>query len=131
MIILLAPAAACSSNTSISTASVSPTGSPASPGGGAVINSDSIVTAQIMSINQRAGGYAWEIDILIESSIDVDALPNPTKDSLGKTITVQTDMDMTPFKVGEVITARVKYAGDVPKPGIVLYMYNIAPEIHP
>jgi hypothetical protein len=115
--------AACSSSAS------PPTTAP--PSGGAVINSDSVVTAQIRSIHRQSSGYPWAVDVLIQSSVDVDTLPNPTKDSVGKTITVQTDQDMTSYKAGDVITARIKYTGDVPKPGITLYMYDIAPEIRP
>jgi hypothetical protein len=101
------------------------------PGGTLVVNSDSIVTARIDAIRQPTVGYAWELDVLIENSIDVDALPNPTKSDVGKIVTVETNQDMTSYQVGDVVTARVKYAGDVPKPGIILYMYNIAPEIKP
>jgi hypothetical protein len=127
LIILSATLPACKS-----AASPTPTTStPAGPGGGAVINSDSIVTAKLAAIRQQSTPNTWELDVLIESSVDVGSLPNPTKDSVGKVITVRTDQDMTPFKVNDVVTARVKYAGDVPRPGIFLYMYNIAPEIKP
>lgn len=105
----------------------STTSTTTTPGGGAVVNSDSIVTATIESIIKETTGYPWQLDVLIQSSSDVDSLPNPTKDSIGKTITVKTDQDMTFYKVGDVVTARVKYVGDVPKPGITLYMYSIAP----
>jgi hypothetical protein len=107
------------------------TSTPPGPGGGAVINSDSIVTARLAAITRQSSTEVWELDVLIESSVDVGSLPNPTRDSVGKVITVRTDQDMTPFKVNDVVTARVKYAGDVPKPGIYLYMYNITPEIKP
>ena len=63
---------------------------------------------------------------MLQTSTDVDSLPNPTKDSVGKVITVKTDQDMTSFNVNDIISARVKYVGDVPKPGITLYVYNIA-----
>jgi hypothetical protein len=96
------------------------------PGGGAIINSDSLVTAQIQAINKQASGYPWQLDVLIQSSVDVGTLPNPTKDSVGKVISVKTDQDMTTFKVNDAITAKVKYVGDVPLPGITLYIYNIA-----
>ena len=101
------------------------------PGGGAVINSDSVVTAKIQAIRKQTTGYPWELDVLIQTSVDVGTLPNPTKSDVGKVITVKTDQDMSSFKVGDVVTAKVKYVGDIPKPGITLYMYNIAPEIHP
>jgi hypothetical protein len=105
------------------TETTSPT--PGGPGGGAVINSDSIVTATIQAIRQQTSGYPWELDILVQSSIDVGSLPNPTKDSIGKVITVKTDQDLNTFKVNDNITARVKYVGDVPKPGITLYIYDL------
>ena len=121
--VLIFTAASCGSGTTTLTTSNSP--------GGAVINSDSIVTAQITSISRQDTGYPWKVDVLIQNSVDVDNLPNPTKDSIGKTITVQTDQDMTTYKEGDVVTARVKYVGDVPKPGITLYMYDISPEGYP
>ncbi len=99
---------------------------PGGPGGGAVINSDSIVTAKIQAIRHPASGYPWELDILIQDSVDVGSLPNPTKDDVGKVITVKTDQDMAFFKVSDTVTAKVKYVGDVPRPGITLYIYDIA-----
>jgi len=118
--------AACSNNTTTTTP---PTGT--GPGGEAIVNSDSVITAKIQAIRPQTTGYPWEIDILVQSSVDVGTLPNPTKDSVGKVVTVKTDVDMTAYKAGDVVTAKVKYVGDVPKPGITLYMYNIAPEIPP
>lgn len=103
-----------------------PTATALPPGGGALVNSDSIVTAKIQAIRKQTSGYPWEIDVLIQRSVDVGTLPNPTKDSVGKIITVKTDQDISSYKVGEEITAKVKYVGDVPKPGITLYMYDIA-----
>jgi hypothetical protein len=60
-------------------------------GGEAVVNSDSIVIATIQSITKETSGYPWQLDVLIQSSTDVGSLPNPTKDSVGKTVTVKTD----------------------------------------
>ena len=38
-----------------------------------------------------------------------------------------TDQNMTSYKVNDVVTAKIKYAGDVNIPGgISLYMYNVA-----
>ncbi len=100
-------------------------------GGTTVVNSDSVVTAKIEAIRKQTSGYPWELSILIKYSTNVDNLPNPTKDSIGKAVTVKTDQDMNSFKVGDVVNARVKHVGDVPKPGIILYMYNIELEIYP
>ncbi len=107
-------------------ASPAPVPTPGGPGGGTVINSDSVVTAKIQAIRQETSGYPWELDVLIQDSVDVGTLPNPTKDSIGKVVTAKTDQDMSPFKVNDVVTARVKYVGDVPRPGISLYIYDIA-----
>jgi hypothetical protein len=101
------------------------------PGGGLIVQSDSLDTGKIAAIRQQTTGYPWEMDLLIQSSTDVGSLPNPTKDSVGKVITVKTDQDLSQFKAGEIITARIKYVGDVPKPGITLYIYNIIPEASP
>ena len=95
------------------------------PGGGAVINSDSIITGQIKAIRPEATGYPWEVDVLIQTSQNVGDLPNPTGDKIGQIITAKTDVNMNSFSVGQIVTARVKYVGDVPKPGISLYIYNI------
>ena len=125
--------AACtsSSGTTPTPTSISPAPVPGGPGGGAIINSDSVVTAKIQAIRAQTSGYPWELDVLIKNSVDVGTLPNPTKDSVGKVITVKTDQDVSAYKVNDVVTARVKYVGDVPKPGITLYIYDIAPLIPP
>jgi hypothetical protein len=108
-----------------------PTTTVSGPGGGAIVNSDSVVTAKIQAIRKTATGYPWELDVLIQTSTDVDKLPNPVKDSVGKVVTVKTDQDVASYTAGETVTARIKYVGDVPKPGITLYIYNVALETHP
>ena len=118
--------AGCSGTaTPTATTPIATSPSPGGPGGGAVINSDSMVKATIQAIRQQTTGYPWELDVLIKTSTDVGSLPNPTKDSVGKVITVKTDQDITSFKVNDSISAKVKYVGDVPKPGITLYIYDI------
>jgi hypothetical protein len=114
---------ACKSAASTTTPSPTTTG----PTGGSVINSDSVITGTIKAIREQATGFPWEVDILVQSSLDVGTLPNPTKDSIGKVITVKTDQDMTSFKAGDTVSAKVKYVGDVPKPGITLYLYEVLP----
>jgi hypothetical protein len=132
-LVLIVPAFfACSAATTTSTTptlTLSSTTTP-NPGGGALINSDSIITAKIQAIRQKSSGFPWELDVLVQSSVDVGSLPNPTKDSVGKVITVETDQDVTSFKVNDVVTAKVKYVGDVPQPGITLYIYNIQMQIN-
>lgn len=93
--------------------------------GTTVINSNSIIAGEIRAIRQKSSGYPWEIDVLIQTAQDVSNLPNPVKDKVGQVVTVETDENMQPFKVGQKINANIKYVGDVPKPGIILYMYNI------
>jgi hypothetical protein len=110
------------STTTTTTTETAPSGS---PGGGAVINSDSIITGKIQAIRSEATGYPWEVDVLVETSENVGSLPNPTGDKIGQVITTKTDEDMSLFQVGQDISAKVKYVGDVPKPGISLYLYNI------
>ncbi len=105
---------------------VSPTAG--GPGGGAIINSDSIISGQMKAIRKEATGYPWEVDVLVQSSDNVDNLPNPTKDKVGQVITAKAEQDLTLFKVGQAITARVKYVGDVPRPGIFLFIYDIVPK---
>jgi hypothetical protein len=117
MIILLALSAACRGASDTNTSK---------PVGGAVVNSDSIVKATIKSITAQSSGYSWTLDVLIQSTQDVDSLVNPVKDSVGKIVTVFTDQDMKPFKVNDVVTAKIKYTGDVNIPGgIRMYMYDI------
>ena len=111
--------AGCSSSTTTTMA--------VKPGSGAVINSDSLVTVKIVSITKQATGYPWKLDVLIQSTIDVNNLPNPVKDSVGKTVTVVTDENMSSFKVNDIVTGQIKYVGDVNIPGgISMYMYTIA-----
>ena len=103
-----------------------PTPTPGSPGGGAVIKTDSFVTARIQSI-AKASADSWKLDVLIENIQDVNDLPNPVKDSFGKVVSVMTDQDMTSYKVNDVVTAKIKDVGDVDLPGaIVLYIYDVA-----
>ncbi len=113
---------ACSGNT---TSSPTTSTSPSPGGGGAVVQSDSVITGEIKAIRQQTTGYPWEADVLVQSSEDVNGLPNPTKDKVGQVITAKTDEDLGAFTVGQTITARVKYVGDVPLPGISLYIYEI------
>ena len=101
--------------------------SAAPPGGGAVVNSDSIITGEIKTIRPMVTGYPWEADVLITGSQDVDRLPNPVKDKTGQVVTLKTNIDLSGFHSGQKITARVKYVGDVPLPGISLNIYDIRP----
>lgn len=115
-------ATACSGT---GTPNTSPSPSPSKGGGGAVVQSDSIISGEIKVIRQQTTGYPWEVDVLIQSAEDVDSLPNPVKDKVGQVVTAKTDEDLSSFHVAQQITARVKYVGDVPLPGISLYIYNI------
>jgi len=100
---------------------------PVAPIGAAVVNSDSIITGEIRGIRARPTGYPWQVDVLIISSEDVGNLPNPTKDKIGQVITAKSDTNMADFKVGMTVQANIRYVGDVPLPGIFLYIYNITP----
>jgi len=127
MIILIMVAGACKSTTATAT-----TPTPGRPGGGAVVNSDSIVTAKIQSITKQSTGYPWKLDVLIQNTVNVGSLPNPVSNSVGKVVTVLIDQDMTSYKVNDVVTAKIKYSGDVNTPSsIILYMYNVALEVKP
>ncbi len=105
--------------------STTPTTTAPGPGGGLVVNSDSIISGKIVAIRSESTGYPWQIDVQILTTQDVGTLPNPVKDNVGQTVTLRTDQDMSSFKVGQTIQAHVKYVGDVPKPGIVLYIFDI------
>ena len=109
----------CSSSTAATTTTPSAGPRPA------IITSDSVITATIKAIRQESTGYPWEVDILVNSSASVGDLPNPTQDSIGKIISVKTDENMAKFKAADNINAKVKYTGDVPRPGITLYLYNV------
>jgi ABC-type oligopeptide transport system substrate-binding subunit len=115
--------AACKSSTTTSTV----TSTVISPGNGAVINSDSVDTVKIVSISAQTIGYPWLLDVVIDSTSNVGTLPNPVATSVGNTVTVVTDQDMSKYKVNDIITAKIKYAGDVNIPGgIRLYLYSAA-----
>jgi len=125
-LILVAAAGACKSSTTTATPTTT------RPGSGSVINSDSIVTAQIQSITAQSTGYPWKMNVLIQSSTNVGDLPNPVSDSIGKVVIVVSDQDMSAYKVIDTVTAKIKYVGDVDIPaGISLYMYNVAPQTTP
>ena len=95
ILVLAATAVACKTTT--------PTPTLGRPVGGAVINSDSVITAKIQSISKQSTGDPWKLDVLIQDSQDVGTLPNPVKDSVNKVITVVTDQDMTAFKNNDVV----------------------------
>jgi hypothetical protein len=109
-------------------ASASPSPSPSLGGGGAIVQSDSIISGEVKNIRKQTSGYPWEVDVLINSSEDVDSLANPTRDKLGQVITAKADEDLSSFEINQLITAKVKYVGDVPLPGITLYIYDIRKE---
>jgi hypothetical protein len=97
------------------------------PGSGAVVNSDSVVTVKIQSIIKQSTGYPWKLEVLIQNTQNVGTLTNPVKESVNKVVTVVTDQEMTSFKVNDVVSAKIKYVGDVNIPGgIGLYMYEVA-----
>ena len=123
LMISVAFLAACTGKANPATTTTVSTGT--GGGGGAVINSDSIISGTIKAIHQQSTGYPWEIDVQIKTSQDVGSLPNPAKDKIGQVVTMKTDQDISKFVVGQNISARVKYVGDVPLPGITLYIYNI------
>jgi hypothetical protein len=124
-VMLLAGLVSCKANTGNTTPSTTPPVSPGGPITGTVINSDSVITANIQAIRKQTTGYPWEIDIIVLTSANVDSLPNPTAGDIGKMVTVKTDQDMSAFQANQIVTGRVKDVGDVPKPGITLYMYSI------
>ncbi len=113
-----APGGATTTSTATSTAP--------GPGGGLVIQSDSIIRGRVVAVRPQMGGYPWEADVLVLSSQSVGDLPNPTADKVGQVITVRSNEDLSGIEPGTDITARVKYAGDVPQPGIFLLIYDIA-----
>lgn len=136
IVILLLSLTACSGTTPTTTtiqmtlpptttSTPAPTTTPTGPGGGAVINSDSVITGKINAIRPQTSGYPWEVDVLIQTSQNVGDLPNPTADKVGQIVTLKTDQDLTSFRADEEISAKVKYTGDVPKPGITPYIYDI------
>ena len=134
VIITISAPVSCKSSPTTTTPQPAPTNTtPGGPIRGTVINSDCIVTAQIKASRKQSTGYPWEADILIQTSVDVGNLPNPTKNSIGKVVTVKTDTDMNLFKIGDVVTAKIKNTGDVniPGGGISLYMYNVTSQIPP
>jgi len=99
---------------------------------GAVINSDSIDTVQIVDINPQAAGYPWQLDVVIESTANVGTLFNPVALNVGDVVSVVTDQDMSTFNPHDVVTANIKYTGDVnTSGGISLYIYNVALQVSP
>jgi hypothetical protein len=111
---------ACSSSSSSNT-----TDTPSTEVGKTVVRSDCIINGEIKSISKQTTGYPWKLDVLINSSTNVDDLPNPTIDKVGKVVTMVTDVDLTSIKELQTVTAHVKYAGDIPQPGISLYIYDV------
>ena len=71
---------ACSSRNSPNT-----TDTPSTGIGGTVVRSDCIINGEIKSISKQMAAYPWKLDVLINSSDNVDDLPNPTIDKVGET----------------------------------------------
>ena len=127
-VLLLMLSAACKSSSTTATV----TSIVISPGNGAVINSDSIDTVQIIGITAQTTGYPWLLQVVIESTASVGTLPNPVAFSVGDIVTVVTDQDMSKFNANDIVTAKIKLAGDVNIPGgIQLYLYNAVPQASP
>jgi hypothetical protein len=96
---------------------------------GLVVNSDSIVSAEIKAIRVgSSSSFPWDLDVLIIKADNVDDLTNPVADKMGQVVTAKTDQDMSDFRTSEMISARIKLVGDVPTPGIDLYIYDIKPQ---
>jgi hypothetical protein len=125
---LILSATACK-NSSTTTTATSPV---ISPGNGEVINSDSVDTVQIVDINPQSTGYPWQLDVVIESTSSVGTLFNPVALNVGDVVSVVTDQDMSTFNADDVVTAKIKYTGDVNIPGgIRLYIYDAAQQVSP
>ena len=128
VIALILSTAACKSGSTPATS----TSTAISPGKGEVINSDSIDTVQIVDINPQATGYPWQLDVVIESTGSVGTLFNPVALNVCDVVSVVTDQDMSKFNANDVVTAKIKYTGDVNIPGgIRLYIYNVALQVSP
>ena len=128
ILMLVLSAASCKSSATTQTA----TSTVISPGNGAVINSDSIDTVQIVDINAQSTGHPWQLDVVIESTAGVGTLFNPVALNVGDVVSVVADQDMSTFSANDVVTAKIKYTGDVNIPGgIRLYMYNVALPVSP
>jgi hypothetical protein len=94
--------------------------------------SDSIITAKLyMILKYDLTGLGansdelnqWELTVRIQSSTDVPGYTNPTKDWVDKQLIAKTDADMTGFRQGDEVTARVKAVTDDPE--YQFYMYDI------
>ena len=130
LIVLLLPLSAAACKSDGTTTIVSAT--TISPGNGEVVNSDSIDTVQIIGITAQTTGYPWLLQVVIESTAAVGTLPNPVALSVGDIVTVVTDQDMSTFNVNDIVTAKIKFGGDVNIPGgIRLYMYKAALQVGP
>ncbi len=98
------------------------------PGGSLVVNSQATITATIIEIESNPTGYPWRIEMQLISAQDVDNLPNPVKTQAGLAVIAYTDQNVDALREGQSISAHVKLTGDVPKPGITLYIYDIKPQ---
>ena len=125
VMILLMATAACTHNSPATTTTPA-----VSPVNGAVINSDSIDTVQIVDINPQTTGYPWQLDVVIDSTSNVGTLFNPVALNVGDVVSVVTDQDMSMFNANDIVTAKIKYVGDVnTHGGISLYIYNVALQV--
>jgi hypothetical protein len=117
------------SATSSTTATTSQTTGTASVGG----ETDSVITGKLyMALQYSLSGLSadsealgeWEVTVRITTSTDVPGFTNPTKDWIDKQIIAKTDVDMSVFHQGDLITANVKAVTDDPK--YQFYIYNVS-----
>ena len=89
--------------------------------------SDPIVILKIQSIAYSPGASgAWRLDVRVESTLGGSDLPTPVTNSLGEVVTVMSDQDMSQFKAGDTVNAKIKDVGDVDLPAaVVLYVYDM------
>ncbi len=112
--LLLAFATACTATAATTTS-----------GGALVVNSQAAITARIIEVESNPSGYPWRIDLQLLSAQNVNDLPNPVSSQVGLEIIAYTDQNVNDLRAGQSVSARVKLTGDVPQPGITLYIYDI------
>ncbi|MDD5287565.1 MAG: hypothetical protein PHY28_00410 [Dehalococcoidales bacterium] len=73
---------------------------------------DSIVTAETVAIQEGEGSLPWVLTIEIQTSQNVPGTPNMTSDKIGQQLLVRTDENVSKLRIGQVITAHVRFEGD-------------------
>ena len=76
------------------------------------VPNNSIITANVIRVQEGEGTLPWVLTIQIKTSKDVTGYPNITADKIGQQLLARAMEDASPLKEGQIITAHLRFEGD-------------------